>query len=110
MGTRCKTAAAPATVTGERLSDMPLRRKPREGGRERSSREPGDLPRAVVLFSVGEGRKLRGKPSRRHVGVVVAGPRLDMLFKNDRTPLRAGSWTQTRRMSCANPLFFPLQL
>src|ERR1700722_16932926 len=84
MGTRCNTAAAPATVTGERSSDMPLRQVPWEGGRERLSREPGDLPRAVVLFPTGVRRGLRGKPSRRHVGVVVAGPRFS--HANCKTP------------------------
>lgn len=35
------------------------------------TREPGDLPDTVVLLPAGVRRQLRGKPSRRQVGVVA---------------------------------------
>lgn len=58
-GTRFEFAAAPATVTGERSSDTPLR-FPTSGRRTKATtREPGDLPRTVVQFPAGVCRELR---------------------------------------------------
>ena len=56
-GTRCDAAAAPATVSGEFGTRKPLDMV-REGGVERSSREPGDLPSAMVTCE----RAGRGAP------------------------------------------------
>ncbi len=65
MGTRFDTAAAPATVTGERSSEYATEAQALGRWTEAETREPGDLPRAVVLFPAGVRWGLRGKPSRR---------------------------------------------
>ena len=43
-----EAAAAPATVSGEPFVIMPLGLRPREGDEQAMTREPGDLPSAVV--------------------------------------------------------------
>src|SRR3954469_8681861 len=52
-GTRCHSAAAPATVDGEPSPKQPLARKVREGGEGATSREPGDLPSLRILGAAG---------------------------------------------------------
>src|SRR5215472_5117006 len=74
-------AAAPATVTGEICGQRPLRRKPWEGGRKSKTREPGDLPRAVVLFPVGVRRGLAGETAVTAKGAVHGGFRDSHLSK-----------------------------
>jgi hypothetical protein len=71
-GTRLEFAAAPATVTGERSSDTPLR--PRGLGKADESDDPGARRPASHRRPV-SGRGVRGAtghPLRRHGGVVVA--------------------------------------
>jgi hypothetical protein len=71
-GTRFEFAAAPATVTGERSSDTPLRL--RGLGKVDESEDPGARRPASHRRPVsGRGaRGATGQPLRRHDGVVVA--------------------------------------
>jgi len=62
MDSRPRSGAAPATVTGEFRPFMPLD-VIREGGAGTVTREPGDLPDAVVLCADGVCRAKRGYPS-----------------------------------------------
>src|SRR5215472_4056569 len=79
-------AAAPATVTGEICGQRPLRRKPWEGGRGSETREPGDLPCAVVLFPVGVRRGLAGETAVTARGAVHGGFRDSHLSKRRESP------------------------
>jgi hypothetical protein len=83
IGTRFKTAAAPATVTGERTSINPLRL---EGlGKEDASDEPEARKLASRRRLVsGRGVLVAAGSNRRgdSVGVVVAEPRLNIHLRS----------------------------
>jgi vitamin B12 transporter len=79
-------------VTGEFFVLLPLRREPWEGGRRIETREPGDLPRAVVLFPVGVRRGLAGETA------VTAGE----LFTGESVPGNINRTVARRDGSCSN--------
>jgi hypothetical protein len=70
-------AAAPATVSGEPKTNMPLEPCSGKAAFERPTREPGDLPSFVVTRdSVGRGAPMRAKPIVVGVALRSNGPRL----------------------------------
>src|SRR5262245_23538192 len=60
---QAQSGAAPATVSGEPSSRMPLGCQAREGGAKARTREPGDLPVPVTLPACGA-RAWGGFPQR----------------------------------------------
>src|SRR5262249_28421873 len=70
---RRNSCGCPRNCDRRVLCPVATEESPREGGRRIRTREPGDLPRAVVLFSVGGRRGLAGDTALTARGAVHGG-------------------------------------